>query len=297
VSSEATRVLVLGMDGMLGHTLVSVLSAAEGFEVRGTRRPGRPGAIALDAEQGTLPLRRALAAFGPPGLVVNAIGIRADRIREDEPDSVRRAHEVNARFPLALANVAEELGLRVLHVSTDGVFAANAGRCFEDTAASASDVYGRSKSLGEAVSPRVVNVRCSLVGPDGAGGRGLFEWFRRQPRGARVRGFTDQIWNGVTTVQLAELSRLLAEPERFDAVRAEGPVHHFCPNRTVTKHDLLLLFRDALGADTDVVADTSRAPSNRELRTNLRSLTSLLGADQPMETAIRRMVMELGGAL
>jgi dTDP-4-dehydrorhamnose reductase len=282
------------MDGMLGHALVSALS--RGFEVRGTRRPDRAGAIALDAEEGIEPLRRALAAAGCPVLAINAIGIRADRIREDEPASVRRALEVNARFPHALAMVAEELGVRVIHVSTDGVFAANAGRCFEDTPKSAEDTYGRAKSQGEAASPRVLNVRCSLVGPDAVGGRGLFEWFRRQPRGSRVTGYTDQLWNGVTTAQFAELCRLLAAPEQFDAVRAEAPVHHFCPNRTVTKHELLLLFRGALGADVDIAAETSGAPSRRELGTRLRSLPSLLGADQPMESAIRRMVMDLGGA-
>jgi dTDP-4-dehydrorhamnose reductase len=283
------------MDGMLGHAVFLHLSRPGGFLVRGTRRDGGPAA-GLDAEAGTEALRRALVAGGPPAFVVNAIGIRADRIREDEPASVSRALEVNARFPNALALVAEELGLRVIHVSTDGVFAANAGRCFEDTPVGPSDVYGRSKSLGEAVSPRVVNVRCSLVGPDRAGGRGLFEWFRRQAPGSRVTGFADQLWNGVSTGQLAELCHILAAPGRFDAVRAEGPIHHFCPNRTVTKHELLGMFRDALGAEVEVVAGPSRAPSNRELGTRLRSLPSLMGADQPMELAVRRMVMDLGGA-
>jgi dTDP-4-dehydrorhamnose reductase len=284
------------MDGMLGHALFSALSAAAGFEVQGTRRPGRPGAIGLDAEEGTLPLRRALLAAGPPGFVVNAIGLRADLVRDGEPDSERRADAVNTRFPNTLARVAEELGLRVIHVSTDGVFAATAGRCLEETPISARDVYGRTKRLGEAVSPRVLNVRCSLVGPDVAGGRGLFEWFRRQPAGSRVTGFTDQLWNGVSTAQFADLCRVLAEPQRFDTARAEGPVHHFCPNRTVTKYELLQLFRGALGSDVEVDAGASRAPSNRELGTRLQSLTSLLGTDQPMESAIRRMVMDQDGA-
>ena len=283
------------MDGMLGHALVSILSATSGFLVQGTRRPGRPGATSLDAEEGTIPLRRALQAAGP-ALVVNAIGLRADLIREGESDSVRRAEAVNARFPNTLARVSEELGLRVIHVSTDGVFAPTAGRCLEDTPVSATDVYGRTKSLGEAVSPRVLNVRCSLVGPDGAGGRGLFEWFRRQPKGARVTGFTDQLWNGVSTRQLADLCRVLAGPQRFDAARAEGPVHHFCPNRTVTKHELLLSFRDVLGSEVEVVAGQSGAPSNRELGTRLLSLPSLLGTDQPMESAIGRMALDQDGA-
>lgn len=281
---------------MLGHALVSFLSAADGLLVRGTRRPGRPGAIGLDAEDGIESLRRALLAAGPPTLVVNGIGVRADRIREDDPASVDRAREVNGRFPNRLAVVAEELGLRVIHASTDGVFAAAAGRCFEETPVHPSDVYGRTKILGEAASPRVLNLRCSLVGPDRVGGRGIFEWLRRQPRGSRVTGFVDQLWNGVTTTQFADLCRLLAVPQRFDDVRAEGSVHHFCPNRTVTKHELLLLFRDALGSDVEVVAGRSGAPSNRELGTRLHGLTSLLGADQPMESAIRKMALDLGGA-
>jgi dTDP-4-dehydrorhamnose reductase len=159
---------------------------------------------------------------------------------------------------------------------------------------SASDVYGETKGRGEAASPRVLNLRCSFVGPDPEGGRGLFEWFRRRPEGSRVTGFVDQRWNGVTTAQLADLTGLLVLPATFDAVRAEGPVHHFCPNRSLSKHDLLLLFKEALRSDVEVVAGRSRAPSSRELGTRLRSLPTLMGRDLPMESAVRRMVMDLG---
>jgi dTDP-4-dehydrorhamnose reductase len=284
------------MDGMLGRTVYATLSADPRFEVRGTRRPGRPGGIALDAEEGIESLRRAVADAGPPALVINAIGLRADRIREDDPASVRVAARVNSEFPRELATVAEETGMRVVHVSTDGVFAPSAGCCFEDTPASATDVYGRTKSGGEASSPRVVNLRCSLVGPDPAGGRGLFEWFRRRPPGSRVTGFVDQRWNGVTTAQLAEVCRLLAVPATFDAVRAEGALHHFCPNRGLSKHELLVLFKEALGSDVVVVPGESGAPSSRELGTRRRSLPALVGRDLPMESAVRRMVRDLGDA-
>jgi len=286
---------VLGRDGLLGHALFASLSAAPGFEVWGTRRRGRAGGIGLEAEEGKDALRRAVAAAGPPAFVVNAIGLRADRIDEDDPASVRSAVRVNAQFPNDLALVAEEMSLRVIHVSTDAVFAPNAGRCLEDTPVSAADVYGETKGRGEAASPQVLNLRCSFVGPDPEGGRGLFEWFRRQPKGSRVTGFVDQRWNGVTTAQLADLTRLLALPATFDAVRAEGPVHHFCPNRSLSKHELLLLFKEALRSDVEVVAGTSRAPSNRELGTRLRSLPALMGRDLEMESALRRMVMALGG--
>lgn len=99
---------------MLGQTVFAALEAARGFEVRGTRRPGQAGGIGLDAEEGRDSLRRAVAAAGPPAFVVNAIGLRADRIREDDPASVRSALRVNAQFPQDLAAVAEETGTRVI---------------------------------------------------------------------------------------------------------------------------------------------------------------------------------------
>src|SRR5213076_2163354 len=111
--------------------------------------------------------------------------------------------------------VAEEFGARVLHISTDGVFAGAAGACAEDAPHDCPDVYGKTKSLGEVTAREVLTLRCSIVGPDPSARRGLLEWFLGLPDGMEVTGYTDSLWNGVTSLQLANLCQRIIQQDAF----------------------------------------------------------------------------------
>ena len=112
---------------MLGQMLMRVLARAEGFSVCGTARPDAPGLNRFAAENGVVALSRLVREEGPFDLVINAIGVRSDRIDESDFRSVQRAIVANALLPHHLAAVAEEAAVRVIQVSTDGVFARDAG--------------------------------------------------------------------------------------------------------------------------------------------------------------------------
>jgi len=277
---------------MLGQMLMRVLARAEGFSVCGTARPDAPGLNRFAAENGVVALSRLVREEGPFDLVINAIGVRSDRIDESDFRSVQRAIVANALLPHHLAAVAEEAAVRVIQVSTDGVFARDAGACFEDAPCAPLDLYGKTKCLGEPRSARVLTVRCSLIGPDPRGGRGLLEWLRSRPARAEVTGYTDQMWNGVTTLQFGALCRVLAGIEVFDAARAEAAVHHVCPNQTVSKLDLLGLLAEAYRPDISVRPGHSPSAANRTLATRFATLGAILGHHKPMRDAISELAVE-----
>jgi dTDP-4-dehydrorhamnose reductase len=203
-------------------------------------------------------------------------------IDESNPASVERAVEVNARFPHRLAAAAARRGARLIHVSTDGVFSGHPALLDEGAPADASDVYGRSKRNGEVTGPAALTLRCSIVGPDPVNGRSLYEWLRSRPSGSSVRGFTDQQWNGTTTLQIAELCEQLMDSSVFDAITAVSPLRHCCPNPPVSKYELLCGLRDALGLDVTVESVASGAPSDRTLHSRWTDLNELLPeADWP----------------
>jgi dTDP-4-dehydrorhamnose reductase len=232
---------VLGSSGMVGRAVAARFGELDGVEV-------------------VAPARNELDALDPPALepvlegvdlVVNAIGVLRNHPEyPGEPYSVL-ATRVNADFPLLLAAAAEEAGSRVVHVSTDAVFAPGDEPADETADVSASEPYGASKALGEVDSGRVVNVRCSVVGPAPGRQGGIWEWFVAQPRGARVEGYT-RPWTGVTSRQLAVLCSNLLAAEAFERVRAAGPSQHFVPNEAITKLELLELLRDALRPDLSI---------------------------------------------
>src|SRR5262245_698747 len=173
--------LVLGARGMLGQTIVRTLSRSSSLALQATAREATGSTLPFDAEDEGDSLRRLFARIGPVRYVINCIGVRADQIAASRPGSLARASRVDALSPPRLGAVAAALDTAVIHVSTDGVFGPGAGVCDEARCRDATDAYGKTKSLGEVARPRFLTLRCSLVGPDAHSGRGLLEWFRRQP--------------------------------------------------------------------------------------------------------------------
>jgi len=281
-------VLVLGSTGMLGHMMFRGLSRTRSLRVGGTHRHNASLPFYFDAEMGVNGLRDVLRYFGACDYLINCIGLVKAHIHENDSDSVQRAIRINSLFPHSLATLALELGARVIHISTDGVFSGGSRRPYlEDMPHDCVDIYGKTKSLGEVVKPGFLNIRCSIVGPDPTEKKGLLEWFLAQRDGATVVGYTDHLWNGVTTIQLAELCKEIIVQDRFKEICNESPVHHFCPNRVVSKYELLDIFRSVF--EKDIIIDAERCPggaANRVLGTRYQSLPMLFGHDLSMQQAV-----------
>ena len=200
---ETMRVLILGAEGMVGQAVFGLLKTEDGWIVDGSQRrdPQAPFWLNVEGEPSSC---SKLLSQGRYDYIVNCIGVLQSAIDEKDSESVLRAINVNSVFPHRLASVAAEMDARVLHVSTDGVFSDNARRCLETDAINCSDVYGRTKALGECPAPNVLNVRCSFAGRDLFGRKGLFEWILSSADGAELPGYTNHLWNGVTTLQFAD---------------------------------------------------------------------------------------------
>ncbi len=265
------KVLLLGASGCFGHMAAAVLGATHSLLACGRR----PGLLPFSVEDSDDRLRDLLLQAGPGAVVINAIATLAADIRSDDPAAMERAIAVNALWPQRLSRLAAAEGARVLHISTDAVFSANRGWVSEDDAADPEDAYGRSKLLGEATGAHVLNLRCSIVGPDPTRRRGLWEWLLSQAAGSRVRGFTDQLWSGLTTRQLALACAELVSPDRFARARAAGPVLHLCPNPVLSKYQLLLALQATLRPDLIVEPAQAGKPACRLLRSRTPGLLAI----------------------
>ena len=265
------RVLVTGAAGMLGREVVRALRA-RGCEVVETGRRGDGGRLRFDAERDP-----ATSLFADPvDLVVNCAAVLASEIDEAGVESVRRAETVNAAFPHALAAAAAAAGARLVHISTDAVFRADAGRCLEDDERWADDVYGSTKRRGEPDAANALSLRCSFIGRDPQRRRGLLEWLLAQPGGAAVDGFVDQAWNGLASGQVAAVCAALADEALFARARAESPVHHVFEDPPLTKHELVELCVRTFGLPLTVVPRESGRPSSRVLGTRHAALAECL---------------------
>ena len=280
---------------MLGRMVSSHLRDSRDVQLVATSRREEAQPF-FDAEDGHRSLRSLISQLGRFDYMLNCIGVLRSSIARENPASVERAVRVNSLFPHVLASVAEDTGARVLHVSTDAVFREEAGQCYEDTPADGTDAYAKSKYLGEVQSPSVLNLRCSIIGPDPVNGRGLLAWFLARRPGESVTGFVDHLWNGVTTLQFAQLARQIIEADGgFDSIRREGPVHHLCPNRSVTKYELLNTFRSVFGVEVRLEpATSSYGPVTRVLDTRYRQLGLVSEEGVSVMQAIEQLAAEMG---
>ena len=292
-----TNVLVLGGTGMLGSMLVDVFSRAEGIAVRATcRREGQPRQQKVRGKPVEWILFDAVTdepidLLVQQAWVFNAIGIIKPLIRESDPQDVRRAVVINSLFPYRLADAAAEAGARVIQIGTDCVYSGREGKYTERSPHDALDVYGKTKSLGEVVAPHVLNLRCSIVGPEVRGHRSLLSWFLGQPNAATIKGFANHLWNGLTTLHFAEIVLGLIRRKTLLA-----GTYHLIPADTVSKAQLLAEFASAFGR-TDIRIDQIDVPEkiDRTLATVTPSANADFwhGSGRAAVPTIREMVREL----
>jgi dTDP-4-dehydrorhamnose reductase len=243
-----TTVMIVGASGMLGHRLLRGL-AAEGFDVVGTVR-GRASEMGLEAHAAGARIVEGIDAehFDTvagavrairPDVVVNAVGV----IKQVAGGKAAvPAITLNALFPHRLAEVSGEIGARFITFGTDCVFSGRQGPYKETDTPDATDIYGRSKLLGEVVGAGCLTIRTSIVGRELRGGYSLFDWFISQ-RGKAVKGFRGALYTGVTTGTAADIvARIVREqPDLSGLWQVAGPA--------ISKFDLLGLVRDAMGLD------------------------------------------------
>lgn len=220
----ASRVLVLGASGMLGSAVASRL-ADEGFDVVAAARR----LVALPAAASILPmadlamgdeLDRVLTAASAEA-VVNCTGLVKQRDAGGDPVA---AIAINALLPQRIAASCRQRRIRLIHNSTDCVFSGSpsgtrgSGGYREADPPDATDLYGRSKLLGEVGGPGCLTLRMSLIGREPAGTRqGLVEWFLSAPE--PVRGYSGALFTGMTASTAACLiARLLREQPQLHGV-------------------------------------------------------------------------------
>ena len=106
-----------------------------------------------------------------------------------------------------------------------------------------------------------LTLRTSIIGRELEGFTGLLEWFLGQ-RGKTIRGFTNHIWNGLTTREFAKAcNTIMSRPHAFPK---NGVFHIF--STPISKYEMLLKFRERYGIDCEIKPDRGEMV-NRTLTT------------------------------
>lgn len=225
------KVLLFGATGMAGHMAYYYLNGTGKYDIRNVvyRTKLTDDSIIVDVTDKYAVSQ--VVRDVHPELIINCVGVLIKGSIE-HPDN---AIFINAYFPHLLKKLSDEVGAKLIHISTDCVFSGKKGNYVEDDFRDADDVYGRSKALGEIIGDKDLTIRTSIIGPElKKNGEGLFHWFMHQS--GQIRGFRTAVWGGVTTLELAKSIDVAVERNTTGLIQLSNGVG-------ISKYDLLHLFQ------------------------------------------------------
>ena len=247
------RILILGATGMLGHklcqryeerfeTLAAIRSSYSEYAKYGIFNPERTlsGVEACDFDK----IVQA-AAMIRPDVLINCVGIIKQLPTAKDPVT---SLKINSLFPHQLANLCKMANIRFIHISTDCVFSGSKGSYTETDTSDATDLYGRSKFLGEVNETGCLTLRTSIIGRELRTTTGLVEWFLGN-KGGKVKGFKKAIYTGFTTQVLSDIiANIIEKHPHLSGL-------YQVSSEPVDKYNLLCLLRNAFGIRVEIEPD------------------------------------------
>lgn len=273
------KVLVIGASGMIGNTVLRVLSEKSDWQVFGTIRNESVkrffsssiserliAGIDVEYQDALIKVLERIR----PDVVVNCAGLTKHKPEADDP---LVSIPINTLMPHRLAGLCKLIGARLIHVSTDCVFSGEKGGYIENDFADARDVYGKSKALGEVCYPHTISLRTSTIGHELQSQYGLLDWFLSQE--GRCKGYTRAIFSGLPTVIFAQVVRDVVIP------RPELSGLYHVAAKPIAKFDLLKLIADAYGKSIDIIPDDKLTIDRSLNAERFQSATAYLAPEWP----------------
>jgi dTDP-4-dehydrorhamnose reductase len=252
------KILVLGASGMIGSAIFRVLSNERNLEVFGAirskdlkrffREDQKEHLVICNDILDQIQLVR-LFSETKPDVVINCIGLTK---HHKEADDVLLAVPLNTMLPHRLADLCKASSARLIHISTDCVFSGSRGGYLEGDYSDATDIYGKSKFLGEVINHfHVITLRTSTIGHELQSSYGLLEWFLAQE--VTCTGFNKAIFSGLPNTVFAEIIRdhVIPKPELHGLYHVGAA--------PIGKYDLLKLIAAQYNKNISIVSDNKFA--------------------------------------
>lgn len=247
----------MGISGMIGHKMFQVLNKNFPQAVFATTRTHQKELSEIlsiespklfDLELTNQNQIQAVLEKVKPSVVINCTGITIRKLKTETPETV---YAVNSVAPKIISFWCEQNNAKYIHFSTDCVFDGAKGSYSETDCPTATDLYGRSKYLGEIQSPSSLILRVPVIGRELFSKTELLEWFLSQ-KNKKISGYSEVYYSGMTTTRLAEeVTHLI---KNFPELRG---LYHISTEK-ISKYDLLVQLNQVFKNQTEITKDSSR---------------------------------------
>ncbi len=239
------RIMITGASGQLGLALFQLLKSQSQYELLRTDvfTSDDKAIQALDIAN-ELEVK-AYIEKNMPEIIINCAAFTAVDLCESQED---KAYQINALGPKNLANAAESINAKLVHVSTDYVFDGMAFEPYEeDFQTNPISAYGRTKQAGDVF----VRANCSkffilrTAWVYGEGKNFVKTMLRLAETNSKVRVVADQYGTPTSALELARAIIFLMETDSF------GIYHATCEGSTTWYGFAQTIFQEA-GIDITV---------------------------------------------
>ena len=241
------KILVLGSTGLIGHQVFNYLKIGGRYDLYNFsyRKKLQDDTIILDARNFDYFCQNIIDIS--PDFIINCIGVLINGANADPENAIF----LNSYMPHRLARVADDIEATLIHISTDCVFSGDKkGPYVEQDEKDGRGIYAKTKGLGEVVNDKHLTLRTSVVGPElKIDGEELFHWFMNET--GDIHGYTDAIWSGVTTLELAKAVKWALDHHITG-------LYHVTNNAPISKFELLSLFQKHTKKNIGIVAVPGR---------------------------------------
>lgn len=200
-----------------------------------------------------------------PDAVINCIG----KIKQ-KSSQLEDLFTSNTFLPLDLnASLCDPI---IIHPSTDCVFSGDDNDPYNVfDVPNAKDDYGLSKLYGEfsgRMRESTFVLRTSIIGlTKNYESEGLLDWLMRQSDGSSIAGYTNHLWNGITTLEWCKLAEQIISgtpPEKRDGIIQVGS------SNTVSKYELLVCANKVFGCNIKIEPIKTQNDVARVLKPELK---------------------------
>jgi dTDP-4-dehydrorhamnose reductase len=297
------RILIFGATGMLGSEVLKVFAKEKNFIITATYK--NKSSLNILKKSSNLFLKNKIKfikfdatnynnkslkkCLSNNQYIVNCIGVIKPYIDEKNKKS-KNALLVNSIFPHNLNEVNNSnKNATIYQIATDCVFSGSKGSYLENSEHDPLDIYGKTKSLGEVNDKSFFNLRCSIIGNEIKNYKSLFEWFKIQNNGTHINGFSNHLWNGLTTNVFAKLIKAII----LENISIPNTLH-IVPRNKVSKFQLLKLFKKKMNKnDIFIKRVKANIPVNRTIDTifNNKNLQIWKKSDFKKQLSISEIVI------
>jgi len=194
---RSRTILITGGSGLLAINWACVARSSGWKVILGThrRQVALRGAIARPIELDDPEFLRHRLAEIAPDLVVHTVGLTSVDDCEKNPALARR---VNAEFARNVAEAAAQENIRLVHISTDHLFAGTRSVCSESDQPEPLNEYARSKLLAEEwvqqAHPEALILRTNFFGWGHAYRHSFSDWILSDLRAGRSTTLFDDVY-------------------------------------------------------------------------------------------------------